>query len=1054
MADISRPDVPFPRTTRIASAGRIPNWPGKRLRKLWAFCAVIFFFGLAPPCRALDPQKFINQFTHVSWTAREGLTGPVRAIAQTRDGYLWLGTEAGLYRFDGLHLVVWESSRGEPLPAWSVLSLCVGRDGGLWIGFSTGAISRLSNGQLKNFLPAPGSPRGKILSMAEDADGAIWAAGQYAFGKIEHEKWHRVGAGEGYLAPAAQRVMVDHKGNVWVATDGYDFALIHDAVRRNTVLTLHKGANRFTPTGVPLGFVPALEEAPDGSVWIADYSGVAFIRIDGGTGRIHSIQRGLRGPFRMLFDLDGSLWLAVYRHGVCRFSDFRHAEMPPVDWFGRAEGFSGDWGFSDFEDREGNIWFGTERGLERFSESKITPFFAPQDQTSSEELGLMTDGNGALWMFDYGDEGLYCYSGAQFISLKLPRNVPVARSILSLYAEENGTVWLGGEFGLARLVGGRFSFLPVAENLRGGPVEAIGKGADGSLWISFWGADSVERPMRLKGGIWTDFRKSVDLPKYRCRLLRGDSAGRMWLGYEDGEVAVHENACFHVYSSKDGLTGGRINGIFEDSKRHIWIASDGGLSLFENRHFITLTAKKGLPGHSVAGVLEDGDGALWLAGSMGILRVDSRELDKALQSPSYRMEGIFLDAGDGFRAIPRQVEPYPGVARTPDGRLWFATTNGLATIEPRRMPHNPVPPPVTIEEIRADNRNVSTMSGATLPPNTKDLQFDYTALSLAAPQRILFRYKLEGFDPAWRGPVSTREATYTNLPPRDYRFRVIACNNDGVWNNEGAVFQFSIAPAFYQTNWFLLLCVLGVVALGWSASQWRVRQMQARVHLQLEERLSERTRIARDLHDTLLQSFQGLILSFQRARNLLPKRPAEAVEVLDNALDRSERALIEGRNAIHDIRSATLAGNDLAKELSALGQELASVGGYAGSPTFHVVVGGTPKGLDPSVSDEIYRIVREAIRNAYAHARARRIEAEIGYDEKLLRVRIRDDGVGMDGELLAETGRVSHWGLPGMRERANRIGGQLDVWSELGAGTEIELRYPTRLLTAANLTTL
>lgn len=1022
------------------------NPTANRLAMLWAFGTLVVSLALCPPCRALNPQDLMTQLTHTSWTAREGVPGPVRAIAQTRDGYLWLGTEAGLYRFDGLHFVAWEASRGEWLPASSVLSLCLARDGSLWIGFSTGAISQLSNGHLKNFVSVAGLPRGKILSLAEGDDGTIWAAGQYAFGKIEGGEWHRVGVDEGYMAPAAQCVVVDRKGNVLVATDGYDFGLIHDEVRRNTVLTLPKGASRFSGTGIPVGFVPSMVEGPDGTIWIAGDSNSTIIRMASETGRTDSIQgKGLHLLSCMLFDRDQSVWLGFYGDGLHRITYFRDANKPPSDKFGYGEGLSGGTVFSDFQDREGNIWFGTESGLDRFSQNKITPFPMPEVQTRGQLIGLAASADGSVWMFEYSGPEIHRYRAGQFTSSELPRNLPSARSILSFYPEENGTVWLGGEFGLARFADGRFSFVPVAENRRGGPVEALAKGRDGSLWISFWDADSVERPMRLKQGVWTDFRESVALPKYRCRVLRGDSAGRMWLGYEDGEVAVYENTGFRIYSSKDGLTGGRVNTIFENSKGEVWIASDGGLSRFDNGHFATLTATNGLPGPSVAGILEDDEGSFWLAGSMGILKTGSQELSKALDSSSYRMQGTVFDAGDGLRSMPRQREPYPTVARTPDGRLWFSTANGLATIEPRRVPQNLIPPPVTIEEVRADGRTLSSTDATktTFRPNTKVLQIEYTALSLMAPERVRFRYRLDGFDPDWHGPVSTREATYTNLPPRDYRFRVIACNNDGVWNNEGTSFEFNIAPAFYQTNWFLLLCAAVLAFLAWAASQWRVRQAQDRAHIQMEERLSERTRIARDLHDTLLQSFQGLILGFQKARNLLPARTGDAMESLDNALDQAEHALEEGRDAIHDIRSSPLDGGDLAKEVTALGEELISDNGQPTSPTFHVLVEGPAQALNPIVRDEIYRIVREAVRNASRHAQARRIEAEISYSQKLLKVRIRDDGKGINEELLGEMGRVGHYGLRGMRERASHIGGRLEVWSELGAGTEIQLTVPS-----------
>jgi signal transduction histidine kinase len=307
---------------------------------------------------------------------------------------------------------------------------------------------------------------------------------------------------------------------------------------------------------------------------------------------------------------------------------------------------------------------------------------------------------------------------------------------------------------------------------------------------------------------------------------------------------------------------------------------------------------------------------------------------------------------------------------------------------------------------------------------------------------IRFRYLLEGVDKDWQDAGTRREAFYTGLLPGRYRFRVMACNNDGVWNEEGATLQFAILPAFYQTRWFDFFCLGVAASLGWTAYRYRVGQVTSRLDMQFRERLSERTRIAGELHDTLLQSVQGLVLHFQRVRNLLPANPAEAVQHLDVALERAEQAIVEGRNAIHDIRSSTVVESDLAKAITTLGDELRLSDLKQGSAILSVVVEGTAKPLEPSLHDEIYRILREGLRNAFSHASAQNIEVEIAFGEKLFRARIRDDGKGIDPDTLSQREPSRHWGLVGMRERAKRIGGQLNVWSEHKAGTEIELTVP------------
>ena len=408
------------------------------------------------------------------------------------------------------------------------------------------------------------------------------------------------------------------------------------------------------------------------------------------------------------------------------------------------------------------------------------------------------------------------------------------------------------------------------------------------------------------------------------------------------------------------------------------------------------------------------------------------------------------------------------VAKSSDGKLWFTTFDGVSVVDPRHLPINQFPPPVRIEKISADHKTYDVSSveapfraaspdGARLkpastaglynerlrlPPLVRDLQIDYTALSLVAPEKVLFRYKLEGWDRDWQDAGNRRQAFYTNLAPRNYRFRVRACNNSGVWNEAGASFDFSVAPAYYQTTWFRLSCVAVFLALLWSLYELRRRQLQRQFNVGLEARVNERTRIARELHDTLLQSFQGLLLKFQVASDLLPERPVEAKETLDSAVDQAAAAITEGRDAVQDLRSSTVTTNDLAAAISALGQELAANQTGNSSALFHVEVEGTPRNLHPLLRDEIYRIAAEALRNAFRHAKARRIESEILYEERQLRLRVRDDGKGLDPGVLRGEGRPGHYGLLGMRERATLIGARLDVWSKGDSGTEIELTVP------------
>jgi signal transduction histidine kinase len=525
-------------------------------------------------------------------------------------------------------------------------------------------------------------------------------------------------------------------------------------------------------------------------------------------------------------------------------------------------------------------------------------------------------------------------------------------------------------------------------------------------------------------------------------LAADPSRGGIWIGFHLGGVAwFHDGKVRVSYSAAAGLGEGRVNYLGFDRRGALWAATEGGLSRLKDGRVATLTSRNGLPCNSVHWILEDDLDSYWLYTACGLARIARSELDKWIGDAKQSIQVTVLDASDGVRSLSIAGHFAAQVAKSADGKLWFLPWDGVSVVDPRHLPFNSLPPPVSIEQIVANRTRYALTARLRLPSLIRDLQVDYTGLSLVAPEKVKFRYKLEGHDADWQDVGTRRQAFYNDLKPRKYRFRVIACNNSGVWNEAGASFDFSIDPAYYQTTWFQASCVAAFLGLLWTMYRYRLHQ----IALQFEARLDERTRIARELHDTLLQGFHGLIFRFQAARNMLPRRPEEAIAALDGALGRAEQTLAEGRDAIHDLRSSTVVTNELAQSVTALGQEMsheaASQDSAYGSAKFRVVVEGPPRDLHPILRDEVYAIVREAVRNAFRHAQAHDIEVEIRYSGSLLRLRIRDDGNGIDPEIAAE-GRAGHYGVPGMRERAQRIGGKLDVWTGAGAGTEIELRIP------------
>jgi len=449
----------------------------------------------------------------------------------------------------------------------------------------------------------------------------------------------------------------------------------------------------------------------------------------------------------------------------------------------------------------------------------------------------------------------------------------------------------------------------------------------------------------------------------------------------------------------------------------------------------TLTTANGLPCNVVHWIIDDGVSSYWLYTACGLLRTTRSELEAWAADPKRKIQLTVFDSADGIPPRGILLPWRPHVTKAPDGRIWFKNGSKVTVIDGSHIGINTLPPPVHIEQITADGKTYDAVRGLHLPPLVRNVTIDYTALSLAAPERVHFRYKLEGQDPDWREVINDREVQYSNLPPRNYRFRVVACNNSGVWNETGDVLDFAVDPAYYQTRWFQAAVVTAFLALLWGLYRYRLHRMAHEYNVRLEERVEERTRIARDLHDTLLQTFQGLMLRFQVVDELLP--PGKAKEELQSTLEFGDQAVVEARNAVHDLRSSATTSNDLAQALRTLWNELAK----ETTAAFRLVVEGQPRDLNPIVRDEIYRIAREALRNAAAHAAANHIEAEITYDEQLIRLRVRDDGRGIPPEIL-ERGRAGHYGLAGLRERARSVGAKLKISSGEGIGTEIEVTVP------------
>ena len=973
----------------------------------------------SPPGLALDPSLDVSQYAHNAWTIRDGFSlGNIYTIAQTPDGYLWLGGEFGLFRFDGVRSIPWQPPAGQHLPDNNINSLLVSRDGTLWIG-TFGGLVTWSGGKLTR---PPELGDQFVASLFEDREGTVWAgtlatpSGRVCALRGGSAQCY---GEDGAFGRAVWAWYEDSSGNLWAGA-------------QSGLWRIKPGPPRRYPTPIEL---IGLSKADDGRLLIAMHGG-GLMQLAGDKVESYPI-RGVIDSNRLLRDREGGLWIGTVERGLI------HVHQGRTDVFSRSDGLSGDVVLSLFEDREGDVWVSTTGGLDRFRELPVTTISVKQGLSSDATQSVLAATDGSIWVGAH--DGLTRWNNGQAAIFRQANGLP-DDDVGSLFQDDRGRIWASTGHGLAYFKDGRF----VAVNaVRGGEVHFIAGDTAGNLWLSEHQNLLHLLDERLVEQIpWSELgrRQSAEV------LLSGREEGGLWLGFWiAGGVSYFKDRRLRAsYTAANGLGEGPVADLRLDPDGTLWVATGGGLSRLKDDRIGTLTSKNGLPCDTIHWTMEDDDRSFWLYTICGLVRIRWTELDAWIADPKRRIETTVWDAADGVRRRSSAASAYgPRVAKATDGKLWFVTGEGVQVVDPRHLVVNKLPPPVRIEQVKADGKPYQFKQGMHLPANVRDVWIDYTAPSLVSPEKVHFKYMLEGQDRNWKEVINDREARYTNLRPRSYRFRVIACNNSGVWNTAGDSLEFSVAPAYYQTNWFRAVCAAIFLAMLWMAYQLRVRHLQRRYNMRLEERVDERTRIARELHDTLLQSFQGLLYRFQAARNLFSRRPEEALKTLDSAIVCAENAIAEGRNAIQNLRLGPVQSR-LEDLLTATGQELRDAEeGNGHSAVFQVIMEGQPRPLSPLLQDEIYRIAREVLRNAFQHACARRIEAAIQYDPDLFSLRIRDDGKGIDPNVLEEGARAGHWGLPGIRERAKRIGARLQLWSESGAGTEVELTVPASVAYAA-----
>lgn len=960
---------------------------------------------LARPVQALDPQRAIGQYKHTRWTVEDGAPGSVEAIAQTPDGYLWLGTPLGLYRFDGL---TFEPMR-PPRPSYSmsdrVVSLMVARDGALWVGYEAGGIAVWDRGRFRLIFD-PKIFRFVVIRLAEGRDGTIWAATtnpRARLARLMDGQWRSVDDITGLPADDLSDVLVARDGTVWATAGG--------AVSR-----LAPGAKRFTVVRTGMGEGVGLAQDGQGRIWAADARGTRVIDSPPGPGGEYALPSTSRQT-RIIIDRDQNLWGVQHPDGLFRV---RIGEASRPEAFSAGQGLSSAMAYAAFEDREGSLWVATVRGLDRFRPASVVP--EPLVPTSSPYgYVVFADGRGVVYVSD---------STTLYRALPGQPLKPLIRDIghASMMCDAgDGGIWVGLGDRVVRVEGGKVTPLPKPP-FANVYTTACARDGRGDLWV----AGFMAGLLRHDGKAWT-----ASLPKplgLAITALEADWRGRIVADGGRGAVLVDGKDIRTIATPPRPERGGTMP--MADGPLGVLAGSDRGLTRFQDDRSQFLSRDR-FPVLGLSHGLAQTDRETWLLGAAGLVRIQNADLERAFLDPKAGLPARIFDLKDGLPG-PASYKYRADLAVGGDGRVWMATSNGIAWLDPARLPVNTVPPPVTIRGVTVDGVRTEAPTAIILPKGARTLQIDYAALSLAVPERVRYRYRLEGVDADWVEAGSRRQAFYTNLKPGQYVFSVRAANNDGVWNEQGASLTLDLPPTLFQSRLFLLLCAGAAAGLLAGAYHWRMREMSQRLQAGLRERMAERERIARELHDTLLQGVQGLILKFQSAtRQVPPELPAR--DQLERALDRAEDVVVEARDRVRSLRAG--AAGDLVATLTEVAETMRS----PGSTETVVTAQGRATDLHPLVADEIERVVTEALFNAHRHARATRIDVLVAFEPRRLRVSVHDDGVGIEPAVLEAGGREGHFGLAGMRERARKVRGVLTIRSAPGRGTEVELVAPANV---------
>ena len=1005
-----------------------------RKRRALAVMALAWIL-LAWPSRgyALNPTLDISQYAHTAWKIRDGFSrGAIRSIAQTPDGYLWLGTEFGLLRFDGVRAVPWQPPPDQPLPSEDIWSLLATRDGALWVGTAKG-MARWKDGRLTVY----GELAGRIVvRLLEDRQNTVWASG---------------------LSVPTGRLCAIRSREVNCSGDdgsfGYGVLALHEDRAGTLWLGVEKGLWRWTP-GPPRFFslpgesngIEALEEDTDGALLLGTRDGIRRF-VDGRVG-----SPPLTGPAipvranRLLRDRDGALWIATH-NGIV------HTHDGKTDTFVQADGLSSNDVSAIFEDREGTIWVATTDGLDRFRDVAVSAVSEKQGLSNARVFAVRVAADRSLWL--RSRDSLEKWDNGQVTSYRARARrstVDGARQVVvrgfpdtsgAFFPDDRGRIWMAMPAGFGYVEHDRFI---VRHDVPARQVRSFAQDSAGTVWVADQRAGLIS--LGPSGSLSQIPWSALGRKDFATVMIADPLRGGLWLGFWDGGIGRFEDGQRReVYSAADGLGAGRITSLRFGLDGSLWVGTQGGLSRVRAGAVTTLTRKNGLPCDSLHWVMPDDGGALWLDTPCGLVRIARDHFDAWMTDASHTIAAMVFDGADGATLqgeFPVGYEPL--VAKAPDGRLWFLGRNGVNILDPRRLNFNTLPPPVHVEQLVADHHPFDVRPGDSrveLPALTRDLQIDYTALSLVAPEKVRFRYLLEGYDSEWQDAGNRRQAFYTNLAPRQYRFRVIASNNSGVWNETGAVLYFSVARAYYQTTWFAALVATTLIALVWAGHRLRLSMVEKHGNeiSALNERMmkaqeQERIRIAGELHDGVMQEMLAVTMMLGMAKRR-GGDDADANATIDKAQQKLIRVGTELRQLSHDLHPPVLQEAGLPRAVQSYCEQFSGASGIRVSCD----VDEGASDLSRGAALALFRILQEALGNAAKHAHATRITVSLNRTGDVVSLAVSDDGAGFEPGRLGSSRGL---GLIMMRERATQLNGKFELESTPGRGTTIRVAIPFR----------